>query len=57
MYINKRNIITIVLMSFVICQIPDAIGRNGAVSSSNEYATQVGIDILKVLYNSQIFSV
>ena len=47
MYINKINIITIVLMSFIICQIPDAIGRNGAVSSSNEYATQVGIDILK----------
>ena len=44
---NKKNIIIITLVSLIFCQIPDAMGRKGAVTSSNEYATQVGIDILK----------
>ena len=44
---NKKYIIIITLVSLIFCQIPDAMGRKGAVTSSNEYATQIGIDILK----------
>ena len=47
MFVNKIYIVVVLVFSHLISQIPDAIGRNGAVSSSNEYATQIGIDILK----------
>ena len=47
MFVNKIYIVVVLVSSHLFSQIPDAIGRNGAVSSSNEYATQIGIDILK----------
>jgi len=48
----KNLVISILIFSLSIVQIlfarfPSAVGYNGAVSSSNEYATQVGIDILE----------
>jgi len=48
----KNLVISILIFNLSIVQIlfarfPSAVGYNGAVSSSNEYATQVGIDILE----------
>ena len=45
--LNNIILFLILLCNLSFSQIPDAIGRNGAVTSSNAYATQVGIDILK----------
>ena len=39
--------IVIGLLSICYPNIPDAVGENGVVVSSNDYATQVGIDALK----------
>ncbi len=39
--------IIIVITSLLFSKYPDAIGRNGAVSSTSQYATEVGIEILK----------
>ena len=35
------------MLSIIFGSFPDAIGKNGAVSSSSSYASQVGIDVLK----------
>jgi gamma-glutamyltranspeptidase / glutathione hydrolase len=43
----KKLVIFILILSLSFARFPSAVGYNGAVSSSNEYATQVGIDILK----------
>ncbi len=45
--LNNIILFLILLCNLSFPQIPDAIGRNGAVTSSNAYATKVGIDILK----------
>ncbi|MFQ6610017.1 MAG: gamma-glutamyltransferase [Fidelibacterota bacterium] len=37
----------VLFISILSARVPDATGKNGAVTSSNEYATQVGIDILE----------
>ena len=36
MFVNKIYIVIVLVFSHLISQIPDAIGRNGAVSSSNK---------------------
>jgi len=46
--LNNTILSLILLCNLSFSQIPDATGRNGAVTSSNAYATQVGIDILKL---------
>ena len=46
--LNNTILSLILLCNLSFSQIPDASGRNGAVTSSNAYATQVGIDILKL---------
>ena len=46
--LNNTILSLILLCNLSFPQIPDATGRNGAVTSSNAYATQVGIDILKL---------
>ncbi|MAJ44212.1 MAG: gamma-glutamyltransferase [Candidatus Marinimicrobia bacterium] len=43
----KKIIIFIIFLQFNFARFPDAVGYNGAVVSSNKYASQVGIDILK----------
>jgi gamma-glutamyltranspeptidase/glutathione hydrolase len=43
----KNILILIMIFSFVLASFPDAIGKNGAVSSSSSHASQVGIDVLK----------
>ena len=43
----RRTLIFIIILSYSLASFPDAIGKNGAVSSSSTYATQVGIDVLK----------
>ena len=45
--LNNIILFLILLCNLSFSQIPDATGRNGAVTSSNAYATKVGIDILK----------
>jgi len=45
--LNNIILFLILLCNLSFPQIPDAIGRNGAVTSSNAHATKVGIDILK----------
>ena len=45
--LNNIILFLILLCNLSFPQIPDAIGRNGAVTSSNAYATKVGIDVLK----------
>ena len=47
MCLYKKYFIVATFISLIFCRIPDAIGQNGAVTSSNEYATQIGIDILR----------
>ena len=43
----KSIILSIVLLSIAFPRFPDAVGKNGMVVSSNKYASEVGIEILK----------
>ena len=43
----KIKLITIFLLSIALASYPDAIGKNGAVVSSNKFASDAGISILK----------
>ena len=41
------QLIISIYLAFIFASYPDAIGKNGAVTSSNKYASEVGIDILQ----------
>ena len=43
----KRILITLILISIAWPSFPDAIGKNGIVTSSNKYASEAGIQVLK----------
>lgn len=43
----NRLILLIVSFNIILCSVPDASGINGAVTSSNRFASNVGINILK----------
>ena len=43
----KYLLIIILSFSPLIAVFPDAIGENGAVTSSSKHASQIGIDVLK----------
>ncbi|MBT7377986.1 MAG: gamma-glutamyltransferase, partial [Candidatus Marinimicrobia bacterium] len=43
----KSIILSIVILSIVFPRFPDEVGKNGMVVSSNKYASEVGIEILK----------
>ena len=43
----RIHLIIISYVTFLFSSYPDAIGKNGAVTSSNKYATEAGIEILK----------
>tara|TARA_B100000941_G_scaffold290741_1_gene274440 strand:+ start:992 stop:2677 length:1686 start_codon:yes stop_codon:yes gene_type:complete len=43
----KKIVIATILIQLSLARFPDAVGYNGAVVSSNEYATKVGIEILE----------
>ena len=43
----KKTIIFIIFSQLIFARFPDAVGYNGAVVSSNEHASQVGLDILE----------
>lgn len=45
---NKTIIIIFLSISILIPSYPDAIGKNGVVVSSNKYASEIGINILKI---------
>ncbi len=45
--IFRNFIFTSIIISFLVAKFPDAVGYNGMVVSSNEYASNIGIDILK----------
>jgi len=42
----KKSIIFLIISQLIFARFPDAVGYNGAVVSSNEHASQVGLDIL-----------
>ena len=43
----RIHLFIIVYITFLFSSYPDAIGRNGAVTSSNRYASEIGIEILE----------
>ena len=43
----RIHLIIISYITFLFSSYPDAIGKNGAVTSSNKYATEAGIEVLK----------
>ena len=43
----RIKLISIIITTLLFGSYPDAIGKNGAVTSSNKYATEVGLKILK----------
>ena len=43
----QKKIIIIIVLSILLGSYPDAVGKNGAVTSSNKYATEAGIKILQ----------
>ena len=43
----KSIILSMALLSTAFPRFPDAVGKNGMVVSSNKYASEVGIEILK----------
>ena len=43
----KTTLVYLTTLSIIFGSFPDAIGKNGAVSSSSSHASQVGIDVLK----------
>ena len=43
----RKSILFIFIFQLSFARFPGAVGYNGAVVSSNEYATQIGLDILK----------
>ena len=45
--IFKHLISTLILVSILFSKFPDAVGYNGMVVSSNQYASDIGIEILK----------
>ena len=44
---NQRKLIITIILSMLLSSYPDAVGKSGVVTSSNKYASQIGIDILK----------
>tara|TARA_B110000014_G_C20123812_1_gene597059 strand:+ start:884 stop:2605 length:1722 start_codon:yes stop_codon:yes gene_type:complete len=44
---NLRSIVVFVVFNILLSKFPDAIGYNGMVVTSNEHASEVGIEILK----------
>jgi gamma-glutamyltranspeptidase / glutathione hydrolase len=42
----RKTLTFILILQFLFARFPDAVGYNGAVVSSNEHASQVGLDIL-----------
>ena len=44
---NLRLIVVFVVFNILLSKFPDAIGYNGMVVTSNEHASEVGIEILK----------
>ena len=45
--ILKYFLLVVFNFSFLIAVFPDAIGENGAVTSSSKHASQIGIDVLE----------
>ena len=45
--IYKSILLLYLFINFIFSKFPDAIGYNGMVVSSNEYASKIGLDILK----------
>ena len=43
---NKISLVTFIMFSVIQSAYPDAIGEKGVVTSSNESASQIGIEIL-----------
>ena len=44
---KKIFLIILIIIQFLFARFPSALGYNGAVVSSNQYATNIGLDILK----------
>jgi len=43
----KTIFLSIVLLALIFPRFPDAVGKNGMVVSSNKYASDVGVEVLK----------
>jgi gamma-glutamyltranspeptidase / glutathione hydrolase len=43
----KKFFLSIILFSLLFARYPDAVGKNGMVVSSNKYASDIGLEILK----------
>ena len=43
----RKSILFLIIFQLLFARFPSAVGYNGAVVSSNENATQVGLDILE----------
>ena len=44
---TKTKLIIVFILTILLGSYPDAIGKNGVVTSSNKYASEIGIQILK----------
>ena len=47
MILVKKLFFILILFSFLFSKIPDAVGYNGMVVTSNKYASEVGVQVLK----------
>ena len=48
MKIGSIKLYIFLIINLLLARIPDAVGTNGMVVSSHEFASQVGIDILRM---------
>ena len=47
MILIKKLFLLFILSTFLFSKIPDAVGYNGMVVTSNKYASEVGVQVLK----------